>query len=205
MNSTSLEFLSLADKQEKDYNWLASAQTYSEFLTGFSEEEPQQGGIIHEQCGYAFYRAAMQANGQEEFSSRMTRATSEVRNALRLFRKANGPEERARGLRCKGMVSHVRYWLTSDVGEKKRLVNDSWSIAKDSLEAFQTTGNGLEFGRTYNQLSSNAFLADLTDQRWGASAAGLRKKGGVGNPFCSVRSLWLWWRRRHLLCFGGCC
>ncbi len=159
VNSTSLDFLSLADKQEKDYNWLASAQTYSEFLRGSSEEESHKRGIIHEQCGYAFYRAATQANGQGEFSSRMTRATAEFRNAIRLFRKENSPEERARELRCKAMVSHLRYWLTSDVGEKKRLVNDSWSITKDSLEAFQLSGNSLEYGRTYNQLSSNAFLS----------------------------------------------
>jgi tetratricopeptide (TPR) repeat protein len=54
------------------------------------------------------------------------------------------------------MIAYVGYWLASEVPEKKRLINECWRLTKESLKTFEEAGAALEYGKTYNQLSTSA-------------------------------------------------
>jgi hypothetical protein len=56
------------------------------------------------------------------------------------------------------MIAYIGYWLAWEVPEKKRLLDECWQRTKEALDAFKEAGNGLEYGKAYNQLASSAFL-----------------------------------------------
>ena len=65
------EILHQAERLEMDYNWLRAAELYGEALKLLSANDFSRMGQIYERLGTAFYRAAMQAERQEEFRQRL--------------------------------------------------------------------------------------------------------------------------------------
>jgi tetratricopeptide (TPR) repeat protein len=56
------------------------------------------------------------------------------------------------------MIAYVNYWLTVEVPEKKRLIDECWRLVKECLKASVEAGKTVEYGKAYNQLSQSALL-----------------------------------------------
>jgi hypothetical protein len=152
------EILNQAERLEKDCEWLRAAESYEKALKLLSEDDFSRKGETHDGLGYAFYRAAFQAESNDEFRQRLNQAIVSYKKARDYYRKLNEPKKTGRILRCGAMVAYVGYWLASEASEKKRLLGECWRFAQDSLRASEESGEAEEYGETFNQLSASALL-----------------------------------------------
>lgn len=150
--------LSRANGQERDYDWLGAVETYRHGLSLVSEGDFSTLGDVYERLGYAFHRAAMQAEDVDVFRDRMREAVVNYEKARESYEKLSGGSTGPRMLRCDAMAAYVGHWLVPEVSEKKRLLDECWRLTKESLKAFEEAGELQEYGRTYNQLSSSAIF-----------------------------------------------
>ena len=141
-----------AGEREKDYHWLEAIDLYNQAL------HVVEKGEVQEKVGYAFYRAAMQAESVDEFRERMRQAATNYEKAKELYGMVGEQGKKPRMLRCDAMIAYVGYWLASEVAEKKRLLDECWRITKEALKAFEEAGDIMEYGKTYNQLSISALF-----------------------------------------------
>ena len=152
------EILHQAEQLEKEYDWPGAVESYEKALNLLSPDDFSKMGDIHEQLAYAFYRFAFQAESQDEFRGRLRQSTVAYEKAVEFYGKLNEPLKTARASRCTAVIAYIGYWLASEVPEKKRLLDECWQRTKKALDAFKEAGNALEYGKTYNQLASSAFL-----------------------------------------------
>jgi tetratricopeptide (TPR) repeat protein len=152
------EILHQAELLEKEYDWPGAVGLYEKALKLLPQDDFSRMGEIHERSGYASYRAAMQAESREEFKNRMCQGVAGYEEAKGSYSRLSEPGKAPRMLRCDAAIAFMRYWLASEALEKKRLLDECWQRTKEALDAFKETGNALEYGRTYNQLSTSAFL-----------------------------------------------
>jgi hypothetical protein len=150
-------FLSLAKQQEKEYDWLGAAGSYSNAVEAIPEDDFFKVGQPQEACAYALFRAAMQAENIEEFKDRLSKSEKQYEKAKQSYVKASSSASSSRVSRCEAMVAYSGFWQTSDVATKKKKVNEAWSLAKKAMDAF---GNieVLELAKTYNELFMSMVL-----------------------------------------------
>jgi hypothetical protein len=147
--------LSQVGEREKQYDWLGTVDLCGKALDLLTETDFFKKGQVQERIGHAIYRAAMQAENQEEFRERMQLAVADYEKAKEFYGKTAEAGKTPRILRCDAMIAYTGYWLTSEVPEKKRVLENCWKLTKDSLKSFEETANAWEYGKTYNQLSSS--------------------------------------------------
>jgi hypothetical protein len=152
------EILHQAEQLEKEYDWLGATALYEKALNLLPQDDFSKRGEIHERLGYAFYRFAFQAESKDEFRERLRQSTVAYEKAAGCYGKLNEPLKTARKSRCNAMITYIGYWLASEAPEKKRLLDECWQRTKEALDAFKDAGNALEYGKTYNQLSSSIAL-----------------------------------------------
>jgi hypothetical protein len=152
------EILHQAEQSEKEYDWLESIEFYKKSLDLVSKTDFLKMGKIQERIGYAIYRTAMQAENSEQFREKMQGAIANYENAKGFYGDlAEDTEKKPRTLRCDAMVAYTNHWLVSDALQKKKLLDECWSLTKEALNAFKQADNALEYGKTYSQLSSVAY------------------------------------------------
>jgi len=144
-----------ASEREKQYDWLGAVGTYKKGIETVSEQDFSALGELHEGVGFAYSKAAMQAENADEFKERMHSAATSYRKAQECYQRLNDGEKTPRILRCNAMTAYIGYWLASGSAEKKRLLGECWELVKESLKAFEEAGDACEYGRTYNQLSAS--------------------------------------------------
>jgi tetratricopeptide (TPR) repeat protein len=149
------EILHQAERFENEHEWLRATESYAEALKLVSEEDFSSIGQIYERIGHAFYRAAMQAESPEEFRKRMLETIAQYEKAKACYSRLNGAVKASRTLRCDAMTAYAGYWLSSEVTEKKRLLEECWKLTKAGLDAFNDSGEAEEYGKTFNQLSNS--------------------------------------------------
>jgi hypothetical protein len=148
--------LALAKEKEKKYDWLKVAELYEQAIGAVGKKDFLEKGKIQERIGYAFYRVAMQAESVDEFRERMRQAAANYEKAMEFYGRLSGQSRLPWMLRCDAVIAYVGYWLNSDVSEKKRLLDECWRLVKEALKTFEEAGECLDYGKTYNQLSSSA-------------------------------------------------
>jgi hypothetical protein len=147
------EILHRAEQSEKEYDWLGATELYEKALNLLPEDDFSRMGQIFERLGYAFYRAAMQAESQEEFRERMQRAIEIYERAHEFYRRLIDKQKTARTFRCKAAMKYLGHWLTSVPSEKRKLLDECLEFEDKALEAFLESGDMMEYGKTYNELS----------------------------------------------------
>ena len=150
-------FLSQAKERERVYDWLGAAEFCVKALNLVSETDFLKLGQVQERMGYAFYRAAMQAESVDEFKERMRLAVANYEKAREFYGRLSERGKTSRMLRCDAMIAYMGYWLASEVSEKKKQLDECWTLTKEALKAFKETGDALDYGKIYNQLSSSAY------------------------------------------------
>jgi hypothetical protein len=143
--------LSQAEEREKEYNWSGAAESYQQALDLVSQRDFSRMGEIFEKLGYAFYRAAMQAENREEFRERMRLAIEACERGRNSYEKFVGEQKTARMLRCEADAKYLRYWLTSVPSEKRKLLDDSLELKSKASAGFLESEDMLEYGTTYSQ------------------------------------------------------
>jgi uncharacterized repeat protein (TIGR01451 family) len=148
-----------AKGKEKEHDWLRAVECYRNALGLLPDQDFSGISEICDRSGYAFYRAAFQAENNDGFRETMQRAIASYEKAKELYGKLCEPIKTPRMLRCDAMIAFIGYWLATRTSEKKRLLDDCWRVTKEALNFFREAGEGLEYGKIYNQLSICAGFA----------------------------------------------
>jgi tetratricopeptide (TPR) repeat protein len=152
------EILNKIERLEKEYEWLGAAESFEKALKLLPQDDFLKVGETYERLGYAFYRAAFQADSNDEFRQRLSQAIAGYENAGECHQRVSEQNKAGRMLRCQAMIAYLSFWLTSNVPEKKRLLSECWSLTKKSLSAFEGSGEPCEYGKTYSELSGSAIF-----------------------------------------------
>ncbi|MFQ6116294.1 MAG: hypothetical protein ACE5NG_19730, partial [bacterium] len=86
------EILGKAEELETNYDWVKVATLYKQALGAVGKTDFLMKGEIHERIGYSFFRAAFQAETQEEFSMRMQLAVEAYERAAELLKRVERAE-----------------------------------------------------------------------------------------------------------------
>jgi len=159
-------FLSQAEEKEREYDWLGAAEFYRKALNSASETDSLKRGGVQERIGYAFYRAAMQAESADEFRERMRLAVTDYERAKEYYGKMSDPSRTPRLLRCDAMVALSTYWLSVEAAEKKRLIDECWRLTKETLRGLREAGDASGYGKTCNQLLMIAYLSSAFESNF---------------------------------------
>jgi tetratricopeptide (TPR) repeat protein len=149
------EILHQAERLEKEYDWSGAAESYEKALNLLPTDDFPKRGEFQERLAYAFYRFAFQAETKDEFRERLRQSTVAYERAVGCYGKLSEPLKTARTSRCNAMIAYIGYWLALEAKEKKKNIDECWRLTKEALAAFKEAGEGWEYGRTYNQLSSS--------------------------------------------------
>jgi len=147
------KILHQAEHLEEGYSWLGAAESYDEALKLVPKNDFSRMGQTGERLGHAFYRATMQAENQAEFGERMQRAVGAWEQAHEFYKRLVDKRESARMFRYEAVVKYLGYWLASVPSEKRKLLDECLELEGKALEAFLESGDMMEYGKTYNELS----------------------------------------------------
>ncbi len=145
--------LSLAREQEKSYDWPQASESYQKGLDLISETELGRRAGLQEDLAYAFYRASMQAENQNQFRERIVQAVSAYGRASEFYAKLSSEGKQAR---CDAVLAYMKYWFADNFAEKASMLNEAWKLAKAAFKLFRDDEELAECARTYNQLSDCA-------------------------------------------------
>lgn len=144
--------LDQAKEREKEYDWVKAAGVYGQALRVVGKNDFLEKGKIQERTGYCFFRAAFQADTQEEFKKRMGLSVETYEEAARFFEELEDSKKHARTGFCRGTALYSKSWLTDDSSERKALLDECRKIEKETLQAYEETGDRAEYGKTCNEL-----------------------------------------------------
>ncbi|MCZ2856800.1 MAG: hypothetical protein O2U62_06875 [Candidatus Bathyarchaeota archaeon] len=146
--------LAQAKEKEKKYEWLGATKLHKKALDQFLKQKDfLKAGDVQERVGYGLYRAAMQAEKQKEFKERMQQAVEAYEKARESYKQLGNEQKTARVFRCGAVVRYLGYWLTADPSAKRKLLDKCLDLEGKALALFFDSGEMLEYGRTYNELS----------------------------------------------------
>ncbi len=151
--SQSEEIFSKAKALEQEYNWLEAADLYEQALLAVETNDFLKKGEIEERIGLCFHRAAFQAESKEELRKGIQQAIEAYEKAHGFYEKSFHKQKVARMFRCKAIAKYLGYWLTSVPSEKRKLLDECLELECKTLESFLESGQKLEYGKTYNELS----------------------------------------------------
>jgi hypothetical protein len=152
------EILHRAEQSEREYDWLGAADSYEKALNLLPQDDLSKRGEVHERLGYVFYHFAFQAESKEEFRERLRQSTVAYEKSVESYGKLNESVKTPRMSRCNAMIAYISYWLAPEPQEKKKKIDECWSLTKEALASFKEADEVWEYGKTYNQLASSAFL-----------------------------------------------
>ncbi len=159
------ELLNSAVSREAQYDWAGAADSYEKAISLISREDSQRLSVVLERTSFAKYRTARQADSQDRFDKEMQAAISSYERTVGILSHSQDLEIRPGVLRCEAMMPLLKSWITSEASEKRRLVNNSWSLALEAMNAFQHFGEPLEHWRTLSQLNLSNVLAGALETK----------------------------------------
>ena len=150
--SQSLESILAQVKEKKNkYDWLGAVRFYRKCIDHvLKQKDLLEAGRIREAIGYCLYRAAFQAETQEEFSRRMQLAVETYKKAAEQFEKV---EKQVRGDCCKALAIWANYWIAPNHMERKALLDECIVLWKKVLANYEKAQDWGGYGKACNRLS----------------------------------------------------
>jgi KaiC/GvpD/RAD55 family RecA-like ATPase len=167
-------------EQEIEYDWLGAIRSLKKALSLIPERDVSGTGEIYERLGRAFYHAAMQAESIGEFETRCAQSIDDYEKAKELYGKEANSGKRPWMLRCDAIIAYLKHWLTPEVREKEKILDECWRLTKEALNSFEETGDAREYGKTYNQLSVSALFRFFYDWNFQTRERTVREAANIG-------------------------
>ncbi len=145
--------LSRANERQKAYDWKTAAEAYSRASAIVPAKDPLRLGNVAESGAHALYRYAFQAETREEFNERIAEAVEQYGKAREAYRRLDSKMSVPWSRRCDAMTAFLGSWSVATPAERKRLIGESWSHAKDAMNAFEEAGDYSQLRRTNSLLT----------------------------------------------------
>ena len=144
--------LAHAEEKEKEFDWMGAVPFYEKTLSlALKQKNFLKTGEVQDKMGFCFRRAATQAETAEEFENRARSACEAYGKAAELFANL-GEAKRAEINHCKAMALYVNSWLSADLYEKKKFLDEGCRLEKEVLKARSEAGDSLGYGKACNEL-----------------------------------------------------
>jgi KaiC/GvpD/RAD55 family RecA-like ATPase len=137
--------------QEKKYSWLEAAKFYEQAVDSGSLSFPLLAETW-ERIGLCYDFASRQAETVEEFRKIRQLAGEAYQTAAKLLETVEGSKNLGKIEECLTLAQYMRSWLVSDPSEKRRILDECLVAGKKSLEAYQSVGDELSYGKMCNEL-----------------------------------------------------
>ncbi len=151
------EILIDAQSLERKYEWLEAAGLYKQVEGMLGKKELMRMSEIQARIGFCLYKAAFQAENQEEFRQRLRHAIEAYEKANHLYAMLSGPKNKPETRCFEAMRAYLSYWLATETSERKRLIDECWKLTKEVLENTRKSENASDYGKTFNLVSSSAY------------------------------------------------
>jgi len=142
-----------AREQERRYDWLGASKAYQTALGAVPATELERRCDILERIAYALYKASLQSETADEFRHAAQTATEAYREAQSKHIAVGSPQGGARAGRCDAMISFLGFLRAGNADNRRKAILESWSHAKESLDAFESLGDMHEYCRTFYDAS----------------------------------------------------
>jgi hypothetical protein len=153
VSSSVEEVLGEAARLEKEYEWLKASELYEQALSGVDEGDFFRRGEVQEKIGRALHRAAFQAESRDVFLEKIQQSIMAYAKAEELFDKSKYEHKEAWMLRCNAIAKYLEFWLTSDPGERRSYLKESFDLEEKALDYLLIVGENIGFCKTVNELS----------------------------------------------------
>jgi hypothetical protein len=143
--------LERAEEQEKIFSWLEAARFYEQAV---SSKSMSQHAVAEtwEKIGFCYDFASRQAETVGDFKKLRQFAAEAYQNAARTLECENGQKNQGEIGRFNALAQYVRSWLASDASEKRQMLDECLRFGKISMDAYQSTGDELNYGKMCNEL-----------------------------------------------------
>jgi len=145
------KLLERAKNQEKKYGWLYAVWSYEQALH-FAAETGSFAAETWQRIGFCYERASRQAENMEEFTELRRHGVEAYKKAAILFKKINNVTNAGKSAQCNALAEYTRSWLASSPLEKAEMLDKCRAFGDKALQAFQTAGDELSYGKTCNLL-----------------------------------------------------
>ena len=134
--------LDKAKEHEKKYSWLQAAECYKKAseLT-LDEKDFLKTVDFQDKTSFSFYKAAFQAQSNIEFKERMKLAIQEYQNEITILGQLKEDNKQLRIKRITALIAYIRSWLEEAPKERKKLLDEWWTIENQVLEAYESVGD----------------------------------------------------------------
>ena len=143
-------------QDEKTYKWFEAAKSYAQVLQ--SRSLPVSSAADYwQRIGYCYDLASRQTKDVEGFKNLRLLAVEAYEKAAGLFCEERNIENQGKSSQCLALAEYERSWLAINSSEKQETLNKCHVLAKSALEAFENSGNKVEYGSTSNILCQCLF------------------------------------------------
>jgi hypothetical protein len=153
--------LSQAKAQEKEYDWLGAAATYSGLLDSIPRSDVLRIATIKESIANASYCAAFQSNSLQEFRTGIHKASEDYQKAIDSYRESRERKADSHIARCQAMIEFIRFWVSEKGSDKKKAILEAWRLAKESIAGFESQNEYLESILTLNGMWTTAVFSTM--------------------------------------------
>jgi hypothetical protein len=182
------EIIDKTEEAEKRFDWITAANLLKQALTVTDDRGLLNRGKVQEKIGFCLHKAAFQAESKEKFEQAMHQSIEAYEKALQLHEKSTDEKKSASIPRCKAIIKYLSYWLTTDPSERRRFLDESLEFEETALEVLSKSGEILQYGRLYNELSLVFSLRGVLEWNPKALRAIVEKGKNWGEKAISVFS-----------------
>jgi hypothetical protein len=156
-----------AMKQEEKCDWTGAASIYKKALKeASSSNDPALAGEIQGRLGYCYYRAAMQCQTRKQFRTSMRMAVEAYDRASEFHQRARNREGLARYNHSQASASYVKFWLATEVSEKRERLDDCRRLLKEALRIYDEIEDRSNLGKLCNELLECLLERFDIEQHW---------------------------------------
>jgi len=147
-----------ARERERQLDWLGAVELYkkaTQLTQGDARTRSFPSELLAdtwERTGFCYGLASRQAGDSDEFRNLRQLAADAYRSAARLLEESDDMRDRGKGDRCSAMAEYLTSWLATTPEEKRQMLDKCLIFGKKSLEAFEKAQDGLDYGKTCNDL-----------------------------------------------------
>jgi hypothetical protein len=138
LDNYSLEYLlDEAKEHEKRYEWSQAAKILEKASLIFQKNNDYTKIVeINEKTGFCYFRAALQAQNNEENVERIKYAIQFYQKALDIVDSVDFPRKRIRINQNKAWIYFLNSFLGINILKKKSLLDEWWKLEKETLKIF---------------------------------------------------------------------
>ena len=141
--------VSLAELRAKSYDWTGAAEAYRAAIDATPRSDTARLAELWEERGYSLLQASTQSGTTADFLARLAESAVAYERGRDLYDKLG---DTGGELRCRAMLSWATFWRTLEVSQRKKLIQETWSLSEKALEVLEKVKDGKGFWKTWSRL-----------------------------------------------------